>query len=301
MIYKLNFHEERIKKITTAVKLTQRQASKVIQIDSDHLKEKNNWYLVANVLNYFKARKDCRLLGEFLSKDILKQFGRDTADYRLVRLVLGKVEKIGLLSPNIQNPDYSYYDVSNLYRLYPEMPRRYGQYTIRGLLETIKNNDVLGKEKLIQDIVTTYVLDWFCHQLDRNPKNLLFEKDENGTLQLATLIDNESSFAINTSGAIDSEHNPIWIPAIPYEELSFASSPDTAWGCDYNIFGVLVDYPEIVVPILKRLTDTNFDQVITQYRDTLNSKMYLEDNGVSFLRNFVYKKQGESEKLLKLV
>lgn len=303
MVYTLGINKESIKRIINPVRLTKSQVMRAVQIDRDHLDEKNNWYVVANVLSYFKARKDCRLLGELLNKEIYANFHRPTADYQLVRFALGKkgeVEKIGLLSPNIQKPDCEYYDMSNLHRLYPEMTRKYGQYTIKKLLEVLETNEVPGYQLLQQDIITTYILDWFCHQLDRNPKNLLFERNENGSLTLSTLIDNESSFGINNNGKIDTEYPRLWLPAIPYSEADFASNPIDFEGCDYNIVTLLLDYPEYVIPLLKQLTDSNFDAVINQYRNTLNSKIYLPEEGISFLRNFVYEKQTESDKILRL-
>lgn len=303
MVYTLGINKESIKRIVNPVRLTKSQVMRAVQIDRDHLDEKNNWYVVANVLSYFKTRKDCRLLGELLNKEIYETFHRPTADYQLVRFVLGKkedVEKIGLLSPNIQKPDCEYYDMSNLHRLYPEMTRKYGQYTIKKLLEVLETNEVPGYPLLQQDIITTYILDWFCHQLDRNPKNLLFERNENGSLTLSNLIDNESSFGINNSGKLDTEYPKLWLPSIPYSEADFASNPIDFEGCDYNIVTLLLDYPEYVLPVLKQLTDENFDKIINQYRNTLNSKIYLPDEGIDFLKNFVYAKQAESDKILRL-
>jgi len=300
--YTLGIHKENIKKINNPVRLTKNQILRAIQIDPEHLKEKNNWYLVANVLSYFKARKDCRLLGEMLNKDIFEIFHKSTANYQIVRFGLGKtaeVEKIGLLSANIQKPDYEYYDVSNLHRLYPEMARKYGQYTIKKLLDVLNSNNVPGCQELTEEIITVYVLDWFCHQLDRNPKNLLFERSEEGKLSLATLIDNESSFGIN-SGKINVSYNRIWVPSIPYEDADFSQNPMDFAGCDYNIFGILMYYPEIVIPILKQLTDTNFSTMINKYRQQPTNAIYLPDGGIDFLSRFIEEKQEEGQKLLTL-
>lgn len=185
MVYNLGINRDRIKRIVNPVRLTKKQVMRAVQIEPEHLSEKNNWFVVANVLSYFKARKDCRLLGELLNKEIYGRFNRPTADYQLIRFDLGPkadIVKIGLLSPNIQRPDYEYYDVSNLHQLYPEMTRKYGHYTIKKLLEVLETNQVPGYQALINEIITTYVLDWFCHQLDRNPKNLLFERSVDGNL-----------------------------------------------------------------------------------------------------------------------
>ncbi len=303
MVYNLGIHKESIKKITNPVRLTKNQVMRAVQIDREHLDEKNNWYVVANVLSYFKARKDCRLLGELLNKEIYGRFDRPTADYQLVRFVLGKketVEKVGLLSSNIQKPDCEYYDVSNLHRLYPEMTRKYGQYTIKKLLEVLETNQAPGYQDLIREIITTYILDWFSHQLDRNPKNLLFERSEDGQLSLSPLIDNESSFGINGHGKLDTSYSKLWIPSIPYENEGFSQEPSDFDGHDYNIVSLLIDYSEIVIPVLKRLTDDNFDTIIDQYKNTLNSSIYLSDEGVEYLKKFIYTKQQESDKILSL-
>lgn len=303
MVYNLGINKESIKRIVNPVRLTKKQVMKAVQIEQDHLSEKNNWYVVANVLSYFKARKDCRLLGELLNREIFERFKRPTADYQLVRFALGPkadIEKIGLLSPNIQRPDYEYYDVSNLHQLYPEMTRKYGHYTIKKLLEVLETNQVPGYQALINEIITTYVLDWFCHQLDRNPKNLLFERSSDGRLSLSPLIDNESSFGINGNGKLDTTFSKLWIPSIPYAEKDFSSNPVDFDGCDYNIVSLLMDYPVQVMPILQQLTDENFDTIINQYRNTLNSKIYLSEEGIDFLKSFVYNKQEESDKILHL-
>lgn len=79
---------------------------KAVQIEQEHLSEKNNWYVVANVLSYFKARKDCRLLGELLNKEIFEKFNRPTADYQLVRFALGsraEIEKLVFYLPTFKN------------------------------------------------------------------------------------------------------------------------------------------------------------------------------------------------------
>lgn len=303
MVYNLGINRDRIKRIVNPVRLTKKQVMRAVQIEPEHLSEKNNWFVVANVLSYFKARKDCRLLGELLNKEIYGRFNRPTADYQLIRFDLGPkadIVKIGLLSPNIQRPDYEYYDVSNLHQLYPEMTRKYGHYTIKKLLEVLETNQVPGYQALINEIITTYVLDWFCHQLDRNPKNLLFERSVDGNLALSPLIDNESSFGINGNGKLDTNYSKLWIPAIPYSEADFASNPSDFDGCDYNIVSLLMDYPEQVLPVLEQLTDENFDEIINQYKNTMNSKIYLSEEGLGFLRNFVYDKQKESDKILHL-
>jgi len=42
------------------------------------------------------------------------------------------------------------------------------------------------------------------------------------------------------------------------------------------------------------------DEIINQYKNTMNSKIYLSEEGLGFLRNFVYDKQTESDKILHL-
>lgn len=180
------------------------------------------------------------------------------------------------------------------------MTRKYGHYTIKKLFEVLETNQVPGYQVLINEIITTYVLDWFCHQLDRNPKNLLFERSEDGQLSLSPLIDNESSFGIIGNGKLDTSYSKLWIPSIPYADADFSSNPVDFEGCDYNIVNLLMDYPEQVIPLLGQLTDENFDEIINQYRNTLNSKIYLSEDGISFLKNFIYDKQAESDKILHL-
>ena len=205
---------------------------------------------------------------------------------------------MGLLSPNVQSKEFTYYDVTTLHRLFPELPRKYGEYNLKELLDSFRYNQVPGCEQLIKDIVTVYVLDWFTHQLDRNAKNLLFKRDAQESLSLSPLIDSESSFAINHEGNFDDGYNPVWVPAIPYDDLDFRNHPYQIEDLDANIVALIMDYPEYVMPVLKQLTDTNFDALITEYQKTMHSKVYVEKEGIDFLKQFVYRKQEASQHLM---
>ncbi len=297
MIYNLQIAKSNIRRISGATKLDKREVLREVQIEPEHLKEKNNWYRIGNTIEYFKRRNDCRIVGELLSKEVFRLFSKSTADYEPV--LFGKSARLGLLSPNIQRPDYTYYDVSTLHKLFPEMARRYGSYTLKNLLDTVKNRKIPECQTLIEDIITVYVLDWFTHQLDRNPKNLLFECSQDGTLSMASLIDSESSFSVNKDGNIDTDSSVLWTPAIPYEDPQFSLDEDSTADFDDNIMCLLMEYPDIVIPVLKQLTDTNFDSIISQYRKSMASKVYLADGGVDYLRSFVNAKQEISYKMMK--
>ena len=297
MIFKLQISKENIRNIEGALKLKKKQVLKYVQIDPEHLKEKDNWYRIGNTVQYFKNRTDCRIIGELLSKAVMEHFGRVNAQYEIG--FMGE-SRLGLLSPNIQQPGYQYYDVSTLHQLFPELPRRYREYTLKSLLETLKNRQIEGADELIQDIITVYTLDWFTHQLDRNPKNLLFEQGENQRIHLSPLIDSESSFAVNREGHIDTEYPKIWIPAIPYEDPDFKHHHCSESEYDENMFSLMAEYPDIVIPILKQLSDENFDSMIQEYRKSLNGKVYLEEEGVSFLKQFVYRKQEASYRMTRI-
>lgn len=306
MVYHLEICKRNIKKVKRPIKLNYSQVKKIVSIDKQHFLQKNNWYIINNVVSYFKNRDDCRLLGELMSKDIIDiiggNYGVVAADYQPI--ILGTEEKIGLFSPNIEKAEFAYYDLATLYKVFPELPRKYGTHTLKSFLETLRIYGVPHFKRLKQQIICLYIIDWFTHQLDRNPRNILFECDYDSNnisdISLGALIDSETSFAISSSHVIDTDFNPIWIPAIPYSNIDFKNDIQTVEGLDYNIVELLIDYPDDVLGILKALISCDFDNIAKKYSKHHNEAFYVCDDCISFLQNFMYCKQEEAEKILHL-
>lgn len=309
MTYQIGICAKNIKSIRNPIKLSYSQVKKIVAIDQQHFNQKNNWYLINNRTCYYKDRSDARLLGELLSSDIINLLGKEsglaTANYTPV--FLGKKDKLGLASENIQSSDFAYYDLVTLSSLFPRLSKKYGQHTLSGLLDVLKNDKVHvpNFDEIKNQIITIYVIDWFTHQLDRNPRNILFEcnLDEKGSLSsmnLAKIIDSETSFAVSKSHLIDTSFSKIWVPAIPYNDVDFKKRPERIEGLDYNIVNLLLDYPEETIAVLNRVLSTNFDQIVGRYSKRFDSEIYVCDDCISFLKAFTYEKLEEAEKIKSL-
>ncbi len=287
MIHKLQCNDRRIQRIGSATKLAKEEVLKLVDIEPSHLSEKNNWYRIDGKLEYFKIRKDCRLIGELLSKALFEAFDRPCAQYQISYM---KGKGLGLLSPNIQKEGYAYYDVTRLPKLYPELPRRYGTYSLRAIFDVLEYYGIPEYQNLVTDLVTIYVLDWFSNQGDRNPKNLLFEKSKATPLQVATMMDSEISFGI-VKHDFDDEYPKLWVPSIPYKHNIAISQRAEEEGYNPTILELLKDYPKLVVDILTRLQTDLLHNEIERFRKSRDSDVYLESEGVDFLHNFVEKQK----------
>ena len=289
---------ENIRKLNNKRKLKYDQIGRIIGVDKEHFEEKDNWYLVDGAIQYFKSRGDTRILGELLSDEVLRMHGFIPASYELASMD----DEIGLLSPNMHKEGYRYESIATLHKLIPEFRYTYRHntdITLNNLLKFIIDSVPNGKE-LAEEVARKYTVDWLTHQLDDNIRNMVFEQNPEGNLHLAKIIDSESSFAITKKG-INSEANPIWVPAIPYEDVEFRTGPyKTEDGLDVNILGVLVEYPEVVIPLLNEFTDTNYDRTIDKYKRNNSTGLYLPDQGIDFLKRFVDSKQQEASKMSRL-
>lgn len=296
MYYDITFNERKLRKIDSKCKLTYEQVGPILGIDREHFQEKDNWYKIDAVMQYFKQRGDSRVVGELLSGRILSMHGFETASYEVV--MLG--DKVGMISPNVHKEGYRYESLATLHRLYPNFSNLYytdtKRVTLKKIIELLKIN-VPNSEEVIYQLIRKYVMDWFTNQLDDNVRNLTFELDPEGHLQLAKIIDSESSFGATKKG-INTEMNEIWIPAIPYQDELFKTMPTKEDGMDVNIVYLMLDYPEIVMPLLEQLIDTNYDVLIELFRKSpYDSKFYLPDGGVDFLKAFVNSRQDEAYRM----
>ena len=298
MYYDVTFCPRNIRKLNNKRKLSYEQVGKIIGIDKEHFEEKDNWYLVDGAIQYFKSRGDTRILGELLSDEVLRMHGFVPASYELSSMD----DKIGLLSPNIHKEGYRYESIATLHKLFPEFRYTYRHntdITLNKLLEFIISSVPNGKE-LAEEVIRKYTVDWFTHQLDDNIRNMVFEQNPKGNIHLAKIIDSESSFGVTKRG-IKSELDPIWIPAIPYEDLKFRTGPyKTEDGFDVNILGMLIDYPETVIPLLNDFTDTNYDIAINKYKKDNPTGLHLPQQGIDFLKGLVDSKQEEASKMSRL-
>ncbi len=312
MIYDLKVNKKYIRRETNLARLSFRQVKKSVMIDSELYHEKPDWFIVDNFVHYFKRREDCRIIGELLSRDVITKvgnsFGIATADYKPAILQHRGYESLGLLSPNIQSSKFAYCDLANFHNLFYDFPRRYGSFTIKVLLEKLCMYGIDNYDAVKDQIIATYVIDWFTQQLDRNPRNLLFEYPFNDTDQLdkvpsphlAKLIDSESSFGITKDGYIDSEYPRLWIPAIPYSDVDFKNNPTQFEDVDLNMAELMIDYPEEVSRVLNVLCESDFDSIIKMYAPSRDAGIYVSDDCVSFLMSFVDSKKEEAEKIKRL-
>lgn len=314
MIYNININKKYIAKVVDPARLTYDQVKKSVAISHKLYREKPDWYIVNNFVQYFKTHKDARFVGELLSKDVISLVGGSfhltPAEYKPVILTEHHtkkmtLERVGLLSPNIQSSELNYCDLTTLHNLFYDLPRQHNAFTIKGLLEVLSRHDIPNYDELKLQIIATYVIDWFTHQLDRNSCNLLFEYDDLSfddapRVRLARLIDNESSFAVSSNGVIDSEYQRLWIPAIPYSRLEFKDHPEKFDGLDYNISELMLDYPEEVGAVINILCATDFNPALEKYAPSYNAGISVGDDCISFFKSFIDEKKEEASKIKSL-
>jgi len=295
MYYDITFNRRKLKQISASQRVAYEQIGPVLGIDREHFEEKNNWYKIDGLLQYFKQREDSRVLGELLSDAVLKMHGFETASYSVSELNGVR----GLLSPNVHKEGYRYESVATLHRIYPDFGNPYysdsRRVTLKRIFEFLNSVDSDNQEIKVQ-IIRKYVIDWFTHQLDDNIRNLTFEQASDGKLRLATIIDSESSFAATKKG-INTDFNRIWVPAIPYEDSEFSSGPSTIDGLDLNIISLLVEYPEIVKTILEEIINNDYEPIIVEFQKKADNGVYVSSDAIDFLKRFVEAKQQEANKI----
>ncbi len=299
MTYHIKLNSRKIKKYESLGKLSRETVHSIVDIDEALLVEKDSWYFIDSTAHFFKERSDARLAGECLSQAYAEALNENSAKYSVA--VLNGCT--GLISPNFQDRDkYQYYDLCELYKLLPSFPKTYNSYTLKKIFETFAYHyDPAICYILIRKIIRRYVFDWYTHQMDGNPRNNNFCLDkETNQLDLGPLFDREQAFGINRSGIFDDEVLKQWIPAIPYEDLSFKDNPYLIEGLDANIMSLLIDYPELTQEALDWVCSLDADKVLDDFV-TRDEGIILPDETLSYLKGIAEQKNEEKEKLLQLV
>ena len=282
------------------MKLTREEVHKKVDIDEVLLKEKDSWYKDDNnSVSFFKRRQDGRILGEIVSEHIMRSLGEETAHYDIAYVN----NELGLLTPNFQNlEENNYYDLRTLSQILPQMPRNYGQTTLKQILEIFEYSGLENYKQIQQSIINRYVIDWGTHQIDDNPRNIIFKKNkETGVLTLAPSIDREQSFgASKTHLHFDSDKSKIWVPAIVYSDTTFRETPYLYEDMDANILELAIDYPE--------MTENAFNHFFgIDHNDTFKSlcktscQISLPDKTIDYLNGIIHTKDTEKKKVLNFV
>lgn len=296
MYYSGTLNNKKIRKIQ-AEKLEKREVIKQLSIDDSLLNEKDSWYKVDSVVQFFKRRSDSRLFGECISQDIMRGLNIPTASYEIVYLN----DVLGLMTPNFQNISaYDYYDLYNISRLIPIYKKDSKLLTFKELLIAISNQDFVNKNDLIQELIDRYVLEWVTSQTDGNPRNIMFQHDKKtNRLDLAPSFDRERCLGINSSSSFDSEMiTTIWNPAIPYEDPDFRRNPYTFEdGLDANIVALYLDYPSETLKSIKKAFTINYKSIFDKYA-TNGHQFMLPETTISYLCDIINKKGNEKEKII---
>ncbi len=288
----------KILKIHDPFKMAQSNVLTYVDMDPELLKEKDTWYYIQSKVVFFKPREDVRVAGECISQAYAEALGEKAAQYSVVKLD----GKIGLLSENFQEKGkYRYYDFCQLHQLFSSFPRRYNQFTLKQLLETLEYHDPEAYKPLQQALITRYIFDWFTHQLDGNPRNInLRENKKTGKLELDHVFDKEQSFGVNNDGVFDEEKLEIWIPAIPYDEMDFKKNPYQIDGLDANIFSLITDYPDMAVVAFERVFSVDYKTILDTFASG-EKPFSLPDATLTYLKGIVDRKEYEKDKVLQLV
>lgn len=299
MTYHIRLNYRQIKKYNNLFKLSHETVHSYVDIDHSLLLEKDSWYLIDTKACFFKERNEGCLAGECISQLYAETLGEETAKYSVVTLN----DSLGLLSENFQDRSkYQYYDLCQLYELFPAFPKTYNNYSLKKILEAFEYYYTDRDYQTIQqNLIKRYLFDWFTHQTDGNPRNnnLKYNKN-NANLEIGPLFDREQSFGVNSNGLFDEQILNIWVPAIPYEDLDFKNAPYLIEGLDANVFSLLVDYPEMTIKALEWLFSVDYVNLLDKFHDSDHAIM-LPDDAVNYLKNIYYKKEIEKEKLLTLV
>ena len=269
-----------------------------VDIDEELLVEKDSWYLLQDQsLNFFKHRQDARLFGECLSQKVFEEVGFETVKYEIIYLD----DILGLITPNFQDlHKYNYYDLINISMLLSSFPRGYGGFTYKDVLENISYLNLPNSNEVIQELIDRYVGEWVTHQIDGNPRNIIFSVDkETKEIKVGPSFDRESCFGIDNTGYFNSESLNIWVPSIPYEDLDFRKNPYTIDGADANITALFIDYPDQTLKAFERVFSVDYDTLFKDYKSGRLS-FSLSDDTIGYLSRVIDNKYENKEKILSL-
>ncbi len=299
MEYNIHLNMRKINKFEKQLKLSQASVLSYVDMDPELLKEKDSWYLINSKVTFFKPRKDVRIAGECISRAYAQALGNAVANYSVIELD----GKVGLASENFQDRhNFEYYDFCQLYQLFPSFPKRYNYFTLKELLQTFGYHyDEETTLSLQQAIIDRYIYEWFTHQLDGNPRNTNLQKNKsNGVLELGPVYDKEQSFGVSENGLFDERKLEMWVPSIPYEDLTFRDNPYQIDGLDANIFSLLVDYPEMTIESLEKIFKVDYKTILNTFTSGENS-FSLPSETLGYLQGVVERKEHEKEKLLQSI
>lgn len=299
MVYNIHLNMRKINKIANPLKMSQKSVLDYVDIDPNLLREKDSWYLVDSKVSFFKVRKDVRIAGECISKAYAEALSYSTANYSVVSLD----EKIGLLSESFHDKrKHAYYDFCQLHQLFPSLPQRYNYFTLKEILSTFGYHyDEEITRNLQCSLIERYIFEWFTHQLDGNPRNTNFRLDkQTNLLELGPVFDKEQAFGVNENGLFDERKLDMWMPSIPYDDLSFREKPYQIDGLDANILSLIMDYPDITVEVLEKIFKVDYKTVLKRFTSGENA-FTIPPETLEYLQGIVARKKEEKEKILQLV
>ena len=268
-----------------------------VDIDEELLVEKDSWYLLGQELYFFKSRCDARLFGECISQKFFERVGFESAKYEIVYLN----NTLGLITPNFQDVhNKRYYDLITITSLFPSFPKGYGNITYKSVLEYISYLKLPNTSDIIQELINRYVGEWATHQIDGNPRNIVFSVDnKTQELNVGPSFDRENSFGIDRSGYFNSDSLKVWLPAIPYEDKRFKKNPYTIDGVDANIIALFMDYPEETLRAFEKVFNIDYVDLFNDYKSGTLS-FSLDNDTINYLIHLIDRKIEEKEKILSL-
>lgn len=298
------------------------QLKTMIKIEPGHLKEKSSWFIIKGQLCYFKEREETRMFTEMFCEEYGKLLGFDMAQYSLAYIRERDVDKkgqskLGLLSPNYQNPEYNYLLVSDL--LNPQISNypAYGPYCMQSLLSFIDHEfaNVPGKEETIQGTIDKYIFDFNTKQIDGNPKNMCYEILANGNvsnprywglhgrkvkqIRPATFFDCEKSLGIvkTPAGYQLTDDSLGWEAACPY---SPEDKDYVGFGVDPRMLQLYLEYPAYAKPLIERFAyDDEYRKVIEMFEQS-NGRIVMDPTIKKHLIAIFLGRQEEFKRLLTL-
>lgn len=299
MVYNIHLNMRKISKITNPLRMSQESVLDYVDIDPNLLKEKDSWYLIDSKVSFFKNRKDARIAGECISKAYAEALSYNAANYSVVELE----GKIGLLSENFQDTrKHGYYDFCQLHQLFPSLPQRYNYFTLKEILNTFGYHYNEEQTMALQNsLIERYLFEWFTHQLDGNPRNTNFRLDKKtNILELGPVFDKEQAFGVNENGLFDERKLEMWMPSIPYDDLSFREKPYQIEGLDANVLSLMMDYPDVTVEVLEKIFAVDYKTILRRFTSGENP-FSLPPETIEYLQGVVDRKSEEKDKILQLV
>lgn len=299
MVYLGYINEKSINKCQLT-KLSREKVHEKVDIEETLLKEKDSWYIGDdNKVYFFKKRQDGRIFGEIISEHVMKSLEEDTAHYSIASVN----NQLGLLTPNFQNlEEHNYYDLRTLCQILPYLPKNYNETTLKQILEAFEYSGLENYQQIQQSIINRYVIDWGTHQVDDNPRNIIFKRNkETGLLTLAPSIDREQSFgASKTSLHFDSDKLKIWVPSIVYNDATFRQEPYLYEEMDANILELAMDYPKMTEKAFDHFFGINYNKVFNTLCKT-TCQISLPDKTTDYLNGIIHTKNTEKKKILNFV